>query len=119
VTIQLSDTGSVNGTGEVNGTMTVIAGSAGCPTGTPLAPVGGTQNHGCCSPTATVGGTPASLSFAGNHPGNAGTNWFYEFTGVLNDTEISGTFTLTTTYQNNLPGPSVRVFPVRLTRAAQ
>jgi hypothetical protein len=119
VTIQVSDTGSVNGTGEVSGTMAIIAGSAGCPTGPPLAMVGTTQNHGCCAPSPAVGGTPASLSFSGNHPGNAGTNWFYDFTGVLNEPVITGTFTLTTTYQNNSPAPSVRVFPVRLSRAAQ
>jgi hypothetical protein len=119
VKIQLSDSGAVNGTGDVSGTMTILSGSAGCPTGTALAPVGATQNHGCCNPSPTVSGTRTSLSFSGNHPGNAGTNWFYDFTGVLNEPDITGTFTLTTTYQNNSPGPSVRVFPVRLSRAAQ
>ena len=50
-----------------------------------------------------------------SHPGNVGTNWIYAFTGALNDADITGTFTLTTTYQNNTP-PSVRPFQMRLTR---
>ena len=116
IELTVADSGAVSGQGEVSGTMQVVAGSAGCPTGTALAPIGSTQNHGCCNPNPAVTGSRASITFNDSHPGGAGTNWTYTFTGALNDTDITGTFTLTTTYQNNSPAPSVRPFPIRLTR---
>ena len=117
--IQVGDNGTATGTGEVGGTMTVVAGSPGCPTGTALAPINSTQNHGCCSPSPGVSGTSGSLTFSGNHPGNVGTSWFYDFSGALSGSDINGTFTLTTGYPNNAPAPSIRVFPVRLSKSAQ
>jgi hypothetical protein len=116
IELTVSDSGAVSGHGEVSGTMQVVAGSAGCPTGTALAPIGSSQNHGCCSPNPAVTGSRAAVTFSDSHPGGAGTNWTYTFTGTLNDTDITGTFTLTTTYQNNTPAPTVRPFQIRLTR---
>lgn len=115
LTLDVSEGGGVSGSGEVNGTMTTVAGSAGCPTGTQFAPIGNTQEHGCCDPNPPVSGSRASLGFTGSHPGGAGTHWTYEFTGALNEPNITGTFTLTTTYADGA-APSVRVFPMTLTR---
>ena len=115
IELTVSDSGAVSGHAEVSGTMQVVAGSAGCPTGTALAPIGSTQNHGCCNPDPAVTGSRSSVTFNDSHPGGSGTNWTYTFSGTLNDADITGTFTLTTTYQNNTP-PTVRPFQVRLTR---
>ena len=116
IELTVSDGGAVSGHGEVSGSMQTVAGSAGCPTGPTLAAVGTTQNHGCCNPNPVVTGSPSNVTFNDSHPGNAGTNWTYTFTGTLNDADITGTFTLTTTYQNNTPAPTVRPFSIRLTR---
>jgi hypothetical protein len=117
--LEVSESGAVSGSGDVKGTMTVVAGSAGCPTGTQLAPTGSTQEHGCCDPSPAVSGSRASLGFTDSHPGGAGTNWTYQFTGTLNEPGITGTFTLTTTYANGSPAPTVRVFPMTLTKNQQ
>ena len=70
------------------------------------------RSTGCFT---VVSGTRANVTFSDSHPGGAGTTWTYTFTGTLNDTDITGTFTLTTTYQNNT-APTVRPFQVRLTK---
>ena len=115
VDLQVADNGTVTGTGQVNGTVTVVAVSTGC------IGVGGPQlnqvdMHGCCVPQPPVSGTTGSLTFRGSHPGNLGTIWTYNFSGVLSDPDIIGTFTLTISEGSQLTLPPV---PVRLVKGAQ
>ncbi|HMD33958.1 MAG TPA: hypothetical protein VKH42_03270 [Vicinamibacterales bacterium] len=109
VEIEVDDSGGVKGTGGVQGTATPVSWTAGCGTFVPTA-----QSGGCCSPDAQVQGTTGKMTFNGSHPGNLGTNWTYDFSGALNGSQVSGTFTMTTT------SPSapifVRPFPVTLTK---
>ena len=92
--IKTASDGTVTGTGGVEQTRTVTQ-QTGC--GGPNQQVGATEKDGCCSPDPEVRGTAANMTFSGSHPGNAGTNWAYAFTGAQNGAEITGTFTLTVT----------------------
>jgi hypothetical protein len=104
--IKTASDGSVSGTGQVNETRTLSQSSC------PAFPVGSAQMDGCCSPPPPVTGTTASMTFIGSHGGGAGTNWTYAFSGALNGTVITGTFTLTVTDPAN---PTVTAaFPLTL-----
>jgi hypothetical protein len=104
--IKTSSDGTVTGTGQVSQTRTVTQ------TNCQQFPVGSSEMDGCCNPSPDVHGTTANLGFTGSHPGNAGTNWTYDFVGALNGAGITGTFTLTVIQ----PGTSTirAAFPVTL-----
>ncbi len=99
--IKVSSDGAVTGTGDVSGTLARVASSCGGNTTPALA---GSQPNECCNPSPQVTGTRASLGFTASHPGNPGVTATYEFSGALNGSEITGTFTLT------ISQPSARAF---------
>ncbi len=109
ITLTSSDGDPVSGTGRIEGTTALAPGSPTC--GVPSATT--PQTGGCCSPAPQVSGTRSNLTFSGSHPGNAGTNWTYEFAGAFEGTQIVGTYTLTMRSPNE-SGQSV--FPVTLQR---
>jgi hypothetical protein len=108
VTLTSADADPVSGSGQVNATALPDAASSTC--GGPMAP----QPHGCCNPAPQVSGTRSNLVFTGSHPSGDGTStWTYQFSGALNGSTITGTFTLT------MSGPTVAgsaTFPVTLER---
>lgn len=107
--INVSDSGAVTGQGHVSATNSAPVGPlpATCPAGLTSRPP---EQHG--SDDSQVSGTKSSLGFSSSHPGNAGTNWTYAFTGAFNGAEIVGTFTQTVT----TPGTpdAIGRFPVTL-----
>src|SRR6185503_17896887 len=110
VDIKTAADGTASGTGEFSQTRTVTQTQGNCGAAANTQ-VGYVEMDGCCNPSPGVHGTAANLTFTGSHPGNAGTNWSYLFTGALNGAEIAGTFVLTVTQPGQPFNPS---FPVTL-----
>jgi hypothetical protein len=106
--IDVSDSGTVSGTAQVQATATVVTFTTGC-----SAPFQ-SQEYGTDG-DATVTGTTAGLTLHQSRPGGPGVTFTFDLTGVLNGTEIAGTYSESIFQQPNNFGGSQN-YPVTLTK---
>jgi hypothetical protein len=104
--LKIASDGGVSGDGDITWNSTLV-GSPGCQGQLPNP----NQSGGCCPSSPQVTGTKDSMKFSGGHPGDAGTQWTYDFAGAFNGSQIVGTLTLTVRAPNSLASTT---FPLTL-----